>query len=380
MEEQQNKVLLQCVYCKEKSRNLKVLPCLHFCCNCCTTALSSYCSAYRCPVCDETISRSEFSSMPENFLTSENFLRTIYRGSNTCKVCGDELTTPVNHMQLAEFCDLCIKLHSKIMTPGSEREHAANESKSHGAKSEMLCKNHCKEALRYLCITCEEPICSECLILKHRRHQLSKIEEHGDVYRTQSAMLLSPSLFPAPVSLSRSWSLGHKMTYPSKKSETPSLELAMLEMKIKEKKRPVNKSLVEINGLKENLVLNSLNAKASVRRYAQSCKERLDLIEKGMLHEIETEASRKGLVLGEQSKTLQQTVDKLETALAFTNSVLQHASDTEVAVVRKHVMKRLHDLQEINVATTPQSNGLMRSEADLRRKFENMVVEDFNHI
>ena len=154
----------------------------------------------------------------------------------------------------------------------------------------------------------------------------------------------------------------------------------MLEMKIKEKKRPVNKSLVQINDLKENLVLNSLNAKASVRRYTQSCKERLDLIEKQMLHEIETEASRKGLVLGEHGKMLQQTVDKLETALAFTKSVLQHASDTEVAVVRKHVMKRLHDLQGINVATCPQSNGLLPSEADLRWKFENMVVEDFNHI
>ena len=88
-------------------------------------------------------------------------------------------------MRSAEFCDLCIKLHSKIMTPESEKEHTANESKSRVAKLEMPCKNHCKEALRYLCITCEEPICSECLIMKHRRHQLSKMEEHGDVYRAQ---------------------------------------------------------------------------------------------------------------------------------------------------------------------------------------------------
>ena len=48
-----------------------------------------------------------------------------------------------------------------------------------------MCKKHSKEELRYFCLTCEETMCSECLLSKHRRHEFGKVEEYAEKYRSK---------------------------------------------------------------------------------------------------------------------------------------------------------------------------------------------------
>ena len=77
------------------------------------------------------------------------------------------------------------KTHHLEETLQNKDDENHNEVKIDLRKRAAKCSLHSEEILRYYCLTCEEVLCSECLVINHKRHELTKVEDISDRQRTQ---------------------------------------------------------------------------------------------------------------------------------------------------------------------------------------------------
>ena len=117
-----------------------------------------------------------------------------------CKSCGEQ--APV--VAWCEDCDAmicqqCAALHEKL---ASLRRHHVVEKPKEDRKDETTtslekqdtystCLRHSDEKLKYLCTTCSELVCPECLLFDHKDHQFSLVEEARHSLETKMEELAS---------------------------------------------------------------------------------------------------------------------------------------------------------------------------------------------
>eukprot|EP00794_Sanderia_malayensis_P005680 gene5680-6381_t len=336
---------LKCPVCKNTFVNPKVLPCLHACCGDCLTKFASFGHSFRCYTCLEEVDKHTVSTLPDDFArkrASDVLLLSTALGSEgspalqctacscidkrassgrfavaKCQDCQDYLcqactnahavTKLTKHHQVYKFDELTSRVDANSNT---QVEHCPVDD-----SRRVKCARHGSEFVRYFCITCEAAVCSECLIEKHRQHQLASIEEHGDTQRTK---------------------------------------LAVRVMKSEGKMKEIEDGLNLIQNLSKNIQLNAENAKLDVKEHIMQRRKDLDSIEGELLQEIDLVVKKKHSCLQEQAKELDKTFQKLKTACSFSGRVLKSASEVELMLLKKHIESRLVILDGERVELNPR--------------------------
>ena len=187
---------LKCAICLELFQDPRSLPCLHtFCRECIQRSLNEN-HSLKCPVCrakhelsEEGAGRFEGRLLPVNeYALQELPLKRLQRQRETdsverqCKSCEEQAPLVAWCKDCgAMICQQCVGLHKKIV---SLREHCVVLKKESEPTSSLKkqgtyskCPRHVGVELKYVCTTCSELVCSECLLGSHKDHQFSFVDE-----------------------------------------------------------------------------------------------------------------------------------------------------------------------------------------------------------
>jgi len=271
--------------------------------------VTPFMQSVRCRVCLEDVESSAFSMLPRNGWYNEVEMNE-------------------SDIKLQEGFD------AQLHTYDDVRQHEEERAKATG-ENLMKCHQHSMEELRYFCYSCEESICSECLIENHRKHELGKVEECCDKYRAK---------------------------------------LALMEFKVQEKAKSINESLNQVLSLQQSLSNNANSAKQIVQSKIGELRAKLDLAEVEMMLSIEKEVNRKVFLLKRQEEELKLVIEKFITASSFVNNTVSYANDVEVTLMRKVVEERMNVLDEMDIQTRPECNDKINQE-DLELKLNSILAD-----
>ena len=132
------------------------------------------------------IPKGEVDSLQANFFLN-NFLSLVSlhgdSGSSSleCDNCesGD---APVNRCATCchFLCEICTAAHKRGRSTKTHRLLSLEEAKGEGPAAvtrPSLCKEHDGEVLKLFCETCDEAICRDCTIVKHREHKYTFVKD-----------------------------------------------------------------------------------------------------------------------------------------------------------------------------------------------------------
>ncbi|CAF1448602.1 unnamed protein product [Rotaria sp. Silwood1] len=190
--------LVKCAICLDLYNDPRCLSCSHtFCYQCienlCTQGIG------QCPMRDNTfIHRSMIDKLPVNRI-AKDLVEYIYKSSQSKSSFSSQ--TKCDHCKkiLSEFnCKTCSKCFCTICL---KIKHDINQFKTHSINViindnfNKFCSEHIDEKLKYWCNLCQIPVCSDCLLFKHKHHsfvildnilQKTKIQLHSSAQQLSS--------------------------------------------------------------------------------------------------------------------------------------------------------------------------------------------------
>ena len=182
-----------CSVCIHLYTNPKQLPCLHIFCLECLNDLARTSARHgkiKCPICQTEVAVPEsgtMESLPSCFYV-KNLLDTLaIKECKTSKVtCGncDEKSEEASYcFHCGGFwCKLCLNGHNILR---ANKEHRVlslkdfqDEDFEDVLKRPAFCQKelHEKEVLKFYCKVCEVPVCQNCVIVEHNKHDVEYLE------------------------------------------------------------------------------------------------------------------------------------------------------------------------------------------------------------
>ncbi|CAF1531727.1 unnamed protein product [Rotaria sordida] len=175
--------LVKCAICLDFYNDPRYLPCSHtFCYQCieklCTEGIG------QCPMRDNTfIRRSIINNLPVNRI-AKDLVECIYKSSSSsqtkCDHCKKILSEFICETCSKHFCTICLKL-----------EHDINQFKTHSINIiinenfNQFCPEHIEEKQKYWCNRCQIPVCSDCLLFKHKHHSFITLDNISQTMKIQ---------------------------------------------------------------------------------------------------------------------------------------------------------------------------------------------------
>ena len=137
---------------------------------------------FNCP----QIPEGEVDSLPVNFFLNNLLSLVSLHGDSgssnlECDNC-DSGDPPVNRCATCchFLCEVCTAGHKRGCNTKTHHLMSLEEAKEGGSIAvtrPSLCKEHDGEILKLFCETCDEAICRDCTIVKHREHNYSFVKD-----------------------------------------------------------------------------------------------------------------------------------------------------------------------------------------------------------
>ena len=112
-------------------------------------------------------------------------LVSLHEDSGSCKlecdIC-DSGDPPVNRCNTCShfLCEFCTQAHQRGRNSKTHCLVSLEEAKDMGSVAltkPSVCKEHEGELLKLFCETCDEAICRDCAIVKHREHKYTFVKD-----------------------------------------------------------------------------------------------------------------------------------------------------------------------------------------------------------
>jgi len=182
-----------CSVCIHLYANPKQLPCLHIFCLECLNDLARTSARHgkvKCPICQTEVAVPESGTMetlPSCFYV-KNLLDTLAikecsTSKVTCGNCDEKSEEAAYCFHCGGFwCKLCLNGHNILR---ANKEHRVlslkdfqDEDFEDVLKRPAFCQKelHEKEVLKFYCKVCEVPVCQNCVIVEHNKHDVEYLE------------------------------------------------------------------------------------------------------------------------------------------------------------------------------------------------------------
>ena len=180
--------------------------------------------------------------------------------------------------------------------------------------SSMLgqCPDHPKEALKYFCESCDEPICLDCTATEHRKHRFFYLK---DVYHKKEHHMGSL--------------LGQG------KTQIENTRKLLNEVKNTLTKLQEGRSTIE-NAIQDNTIL-----------LIHALQERED----ELLKELNNAYKSKERSLRKEKERLEVLLEQLSCSCQFTEKAIKFGNELEILVIQKHLKRRLNELPKTKIET-----------------------------
>ncbi|XP_020905188.1 tripartite motif-containing protein 45-like [Exaiptasia diaphana] len=179
-----------CPICLQQYQDPRILPCLHTYCKHCLEVLLNKGPrqfSIECPECREVVKIDDVNSLKVNIWVNKN-LTTLELRNDTkqtgiiCDNCKSKLSAEARCMDCEKFfCEICLAAHERISILTEEHQVVTlKEIKEKGIpirNKPPLCEKHKGEAKKLFCKTCEGLICRDCIIIDHKEHDYSFVDD-----------------------------------------------------------------------------------------------------------------------------------------------------------------------------------------------------------
>ena len=203
-----------CQLCSGAFTDPRMLGCLHsFCKDCLKKELEKVESQshLKCPTCKQVFSLTAggVDSLPKNLRLSFNVEIAEYTermestGDIDCDVCADSSSGPAVAFcsQCLEFlCELCAAHHRRARRTAKHTVMTISEKKQENLTVDMkpqdaCCSepNHDGEVLKFYCETCQQLVCRDCVLIKHKEHTHSDIDVVARSHKEEMKAVVDPA-------------------------------------------------------------------------------------------------------------------------------------------------------------------------------------------
>jgi len=323
-----------CAICLELLSDPKSMPCLHtYCKKCLMEALAKRphdpdlpCDrpAINCPLCKAEVDLSDqgIEALPSNFSASR-LVETVnlqdklsQNEAPKCDGCKEkDGTASCSDCGGFFLCSGCCKVHRNV--PATKNHTVLPLEKVMQSKVPLcttnkfpLCDKHPQELLKLFCKNCEVLVCRDCVLVKHRSHDYSFVD---DLVRDERKKLENVTL--------------------------KELETILTS---------TNDAIAEVKQMRSKVLSNN---GTSVSRLMDTFQEIVDMVnehKKALLEEIQQMTQDDLCTLQNQQNDLASLKQKIELCRDFTRDALQNGTSSEVMSARKQVLERTKILQELH--------------------------------
>ncbi|XP_065482927.1 E3 ubiquitin-protein ligase TRIM45 isoform X2 [Caloenas nicobarica] len=309
----------RCPVCAEPWVSPRLLPCLHSLCAPCLRRLGPLGEPGRaaarsvlCPVCD-----AEVALPPGGVgqLTPDYLAMGRGGAAAACDLCADGAAVRRCLTCGADLCLFCCQAHRRQKKTAS---HAVTELENtkdcSQAGKPLFCPSHPTEELRLFCEQCDQPVCRDCVVDRHRQHPYdftgNAIHRHGDALRE---LLKSTQQ--------------HMVTLEGVLSQIDDMGSAIRS---------------RVDAVATEICLFATG-------YVKAIEEHRDRL----LKQLEDLKVQKENLLLLQKAQLQQLLLDMRTGVEFTERLLTSGSDLEILITKGVVGSRLARLNSIAYNTQP---------------------------
>ena len=206
------------------------------------------------------------------------------------------------------LCEFCTQAHRRGRGTSSHGVVSIEEAKKMGSVAvtkPSLCNEHDGELLKLFCETCDEAICRDCTIVKHREHHYTFVKDAFAKNKKSVVEILSKT-----------------------KGQAGSLKKA-------------------IDGVSEMRRSVDLNADQTVQEVFNCFEKLSDYLNARcdeLIHDVEELKKVKQKSLEIQQEELEAALGNVQSSVEFTEKALENGSEVEILNMRKQMSSRLEKL------------------------------------
>ena len=206
------------------------------------------------------------------------------------------------------LCEFCTQAHRRGRGTSSHGVVSIEEAKKMGSVAvtkPSLCNEHDGELLKLFCETCDEAICRDCTIVKHREHHYTFVKDAFAKNKKSVVEILSKT-----------------------KGQAGSLKKA-------------------IDGISEMRRSVDLNADQTVQEVLNCFEKLSDCLNarcEELIHDVEELKKVKQKSLEIQQEELEAALGNVQSSVEFTEKALENGSEVEILNMRKQMSSRLEKL------------------------------------
>ena len=208
------------------------------------------------------------------------------------------------------LCEFCTQSHRLMKATSQHRLINVKEVKHAGPfalTKPLFCSKHKKKTLKLFCVTCDVPICRDCIIIDHKDDKYVLME---DVIVQQKEAITK-----------RIDKARNKMTaLVSKISE------------IKKDEKSLESNITRVNGEIDQFIDDILKA---AERKRKSLKE-----------DVKEKSQAKTSQLQSEKENLSASLDSLTSCVEFAEDVLKKCDDREIVFMKNEIAKNFDQLME----------------------------------
>ena len=203
-----------CELCSESYTDPRMLPCLHSFCRECLEKEAEKAGSQEtlhCQTCKKSVSlpKGGVSDLPKNLRLSFNVETAGYQARLTsgseisCDSCVDSTSGPAVAFctDCCEFlCKSCREFHRRSKRTLKHEVHEISEKKNTTFTQSMKPREfyctepkHESEVLKFYCKTCDQLICRDCVLIKHKAHEHTDLSEIAKEQKGEMKSLLEPA-------------------------------------------------------------------------------------------------------------------------------------------------------------------------------------------
>ena len=276
--------------------------------------------------------------MPVNFFVN-NLLSMVSlhseRGNLECDNC-DSGDPPVNRCATCchFLCEICTAAHKRGRNTKTHNLKSLEEAKKEGPVAvtrPSLCKEHDGEILKLFCETCDEAICRDCTIVKHRDHKYGFVKDIFPKGKASVLRILSET-----------------------KTKAATLREALED--ILEVKRSIHshadQTVQEVLSYSDKLIACVSDRCTELRCYVEEL----------------TEDKLKSLEF--QEKELVTALGVIQSCVEFTEKAFENGSEVEILNMHRQMSTRLQELNSAELLLTPCADDVFKL------KFDDQLIEE----
>ncbi|XP_070566921.1 tripartite motif-containing protein 2-like [Ptychodera flava] len=199
-----NEDLLSCPVCLDQYTKPKLLPCNHSFCEQCVTALVKNTGRLICPTCGAPCQLPDggVADLQGNFFI-KSLIDTLDQRKRDghpglCQGC-EEKSAEIKCLDCnLDFCQSCTKPHRTVPATRNHKLMTLieyNEARSCNVQvhTKVYCSTHPENIVKFYCDTCQVPVCSDCIVVKHRipNHNHRDLQDAGREYSDYLAEMVA---------------------------------------------------------------------------------------------------------------------------------------------------------------------------------------------